>query len=407
MAKKLCFNREVRIRHHFYAWFNRLVVANIIRSKYRFHGEKIKKGGKPQLVFCNHQSELDPFLLYYVYKAPLYIVANEQIVTNPRYGFLLKHFMNPIPIKKGTIDINVIRRMKDIISEGGSVAVFPEANSSFDSQPCFHLHNPAKLAKLLDVELVIYNLRGAYFSNPRWTIFRKKGPTIGQIRRIITKEEVRRLSLDELEAMIEESISIDEYANNPHLYRGKNLAKGLERLVFFCPKCHLHHTLESRDNRLFCINCGFEATYDERGYLTIDNIPFKLHQIARPMIDEYEKYVVQNINEKFTEDVNIKVCWGNRKRGYYPACTFSLTRDGITIIGKKIDFSIPFENLRGYGCQQKNKLVLYSYTLPTIIIVFKPTSSIYQYYITLKIFENIKRKGYHDYVYLTHQQLGF
>lgn len=187
MSQKYRFNREVRLRHHFYAWINRLIVSNIIRHKYRFKGEKIRKKCKtPQLVLCNHQSELDPFLLYFAYKAPIYMVANEQVVTNPGYGFLLMHFMNPIPIKKGTIDINVIRRMKDVILEGGSVAVFPEANSTFDGQPCFHLHNPGKLAKMLGIEVVIYNLHGAYFSNPRWSSFRKLGPTKGVISKIIS-----------------------------------------------------------------------------------------------------------------------------------------------------------------------------------------------------------------------------
>lgn len=173
--KKCHRNREVHLRHYFYSWFNRLVVSNIIRKKYQFKGEVIPRKKKtPQLILCNHESELDPFLLYYVYKAPLYIVANEQIVTNPGYGFLLKRFMNPLPIKKGTIDINVIRRMKDVIKEGGSVALFPEGNSSYDSQLSFNLHNPGKLAKLLGVELVVYNLKGAYFNNPRWSEYRKK-----------------------------------------------------------------------------------------------------------------------------------------------------------------------------------------------------------------------------------------
>ena len=408
MSKKHYFKREVRIRHHFYAWFNRLVVSNIIRCRYRFKGEKIKKKrGKPQLVFCNHQSELDPFLLYYVYNAPLYIVANEQVVTNPYYGFLLKHFTNPIPIKKGTIDINVIRRMKDAVSEGGSVAVFPEGNSTFDGQPCFHLHNPGKLAKMLGVEVVIYNLQGAYFSNPRWSTFRKHGPTRGLIRKVISQEEVSRLNGEELEKIISESIAVNPYQNNEDTYEGEFIAKGLERLFFFCPKCHNHHSLESRGDRLFCKNCDFEGFYDEKGYLTIEQTPYQLHEIARPMIDEYEKYVLNNLNDTFSEDVDIKVCWGNKWRRPYPACTFSLNRDGITIIGKKIDFSISFDDLRGYGCQQKRKLVLYSYSLPTIIIKMKPMTSIYQYYITLKIFENIKRKGFSNYVYLTHRELGF
>ncbi len=408
MPRKHRLFREVRLRHHFYAWINRVIVSNIIRHKYRFKGEKIrKKRFTPQLVLCNHQSELDPFLLYFVYKAPLYIVANEQVVTNPGYGFLLKHFMNPIPIKKGTIDINVIRRMKDAIEEGGSVAVFPEANSTFDGQPCFHLHNPGKLAKMLGIEVVIYNLHGAYFSNPRWSIFRKLGPTKGVIRKVISVEEIKQMTVEELEQVIRECISVDPYENKADKYRGEFLAKGLERLFFFCPKCHHDHVLESRDDYLFCKNCDFQGVYDESGYFTIEKTPYQLHEIARPMIDEYERYILKNTDEIFSEDVDIKVCWGNKRRHYYAACTFSLNRDGISIVGKKVDFAIPFSDLRGYGCQQKRKLVLYSYSLPTIIIKMKPMVSIYQYYITLKIFENIKRKGINNYVPLTHRELGF
>lgn len=408
MPRKHCLNREVRVRHHIYAWFNRIVVSNIIRAKYHYKGQVIRKKRRtPQLVLCNHQSELDPFLLYYVYQAPIYVVANEQIVTNPYYGFLLKHFMNTIPIKKGTIDINVIRRMKDIVHEGGSVAVFPEGNSSFDGHSCFHLHNPGKLAKMLGIEVVIYNLNGAYFSNPRWSVFRKKGPTSGIIRKVISKEEVASMNLADLERIIAESLKVDAYESKDNTYTGKFLAKGLERLFFFCPKCHNHHVLESRDNRLFCKNCDYEGSYDEKGYFHTDQQAYKLYEIAQPMIDDYEKYVLANVNETFSEDVAIKVCWGNKRRRPYPACTFSLNRSRISIIGKKVNFTIPFSDLRGYGCQQKRKLVLYSYSLPTIIIKMKPMTSIYQYYITLKIFENIKLKGLNNYAYLSHRHLGF
>ena len=117
--------------------------------------------------------------------------------------------------------------------------------------------------------------------------------------------------------------------------------------------------------------------------------------------------MLAHINENFSEDVDIKVCWGNKRRHYYAACTFGLNRDGLTIVGKKVDFTIPYSDLRGYGCQQKRKIVLYSYSLPTIIIKMKPKVSIYQYYITIKIFESIKRKGISDYVPLTHRELGF
>lgn len=408
MEKKLRRHKEVRYRHYFFAWFNRLVVANIIRRKYRFKGEVIHKNKKtPQLVLCNHESELDPFLVYYIYKAPLYIVANEQIVTNPKYGFLLKMFMNPLPIKKGTLDINVIRRMKDVIKEGGSIALFPEGNSSYDSQLSFNLHNPGKLAKLLGIELVIYNLKGGYFNNPRWSQYRKKGLTRGKIRLKLSPQQIEVIPLDELEQLIKENLTVDPYENNLGPYKGKMLAVGLERLIFFCPKCHHHHVLATEDNKIFCNNCDFEGMYDEYGYVQIAEQKYKLHDLARPMIDEYEKYVLNHLDETFYEDVEVKISWGLKRRKIYYGCVFSLNSERITIIGKKFDFKIPFEDLRGYGCQQKRKLVFYCYSLPTIIIRLKSNASIYQYFITLRIFEELKKKGVNNYVYLTHRNLGF
>lgn len=212
---------------------------------------------------------------------------------------------------------------------------------------------------------------------------------------------------EELEQLLRDSLTVNPYENNTNPFKGKELAKGLERLIFFCPKCHTHHVLETRDNRLFCNNCDFEGIYDEYGYLHVGDKAYKLHELVRPMIDEYEKYVLSHFDEIFSENVEIKISWGFKRRRFYPACVFSLGSAGITIIGKKINFKIPFDDLRGYGCQQKRKLVFYFYSLPTIIVRLKPSSSIYQYFITLEIFENIKKKGLDNYVYLTHRNLGF
>ncbi len=407
MAKKLKLNKEVRLRHHFFAWLNRTVVANIIRSKYNFKGEVIKKRRHtPQLVLVNHQSELDPFFVYYVYKAPIYVVANEQITTNPFYGPLLKAFMNAVPIRKGTMDLKVIRRLKQIVSENGSILLFPEGNSTYDGQLCFHLHNPGKLVKLLNIEVVIYNLQGAYLSNPRWSRFRKKGHTFGLIKRVITKEEIAQYSLEELEKIIKENLDVNPYEINTP-YKGSKIAEGLQRLIFFCPNCLHLDTLETSENVIHCQNCSFEGVYDEFGYLTIKNKKHMLHEVSRPMIDEFEKYLLSNIKMQFNENVATKVCWGKRRRRLYENISFLLNKDGLSLIGKKINFQIPFNKIIGFGCQQKAKLVIYANGIPTLIIRFEKNISIYKYYIVLQIFSELAKKGEENYELLTHTNLSF
>lgn len=398
--------QEVRIRHYFYYLLNRFIVSNIIRLKHRFKGEVIKKKrNEPHLVLINHQSELDPFLIFHIYHAPIYVVANEQITTNPFYGPLLQHFINAVPIRKGTIDLKALRRLKQITKEKGSIMLFPEGNSTYDGQLCAHINNPGKLAKMLQVDVVVYNLNGPYFANPRWSKYRKHNKTYGVIRKVISKEEVNSLPLEKLEEIIKESLTVNPY-NLKLLYKGQKLAEGLERLIFVCPHCLQLDTTFTKNNKLFCSNCQFEATYGEDGYLMFDHKKHQLHELSRPLIDEFEKIIIKNPNLQFNESVSVKVCWSKRRRRLYRHLSFLINQDGLSLVGKKINFQITYPQIIGFGLQQKKKLVVYANGLPTLIIIFPENVSIFKYYIAFHIFTELQKKGVENYELLTHLKLN-
>jgi len=53
----------------------------------------------------------------------------------------------------------------------------------------------------------------------------------------------------------------------PRIYKGKNLAKYMENLLFICPKCGKIDTIVTCDNKVTCSACDLSFTYNEYGML--------------------------------------------------------------------------------------------------------------------------------------------
>ena len=51
-------------------------------------------------------------------------------------------------------------------------------------------------------------------------------------------------------------------------YKHKNLAVGLENILFTCPKCGKKYTLKTDKNKITCTECNLEVTLDDRYQLS-------------------------------------------------------------------------------------------------------------------------------------------
>lgn len=77
---------------------------------------------KPAVIICNHQSILDSFCMMFV-TPKVVLLANEHIKMNPIVGTIFK-WSNFFTVTEGSE--NIIERLKPLIAEGYSIAIFPE-----------------------------------------------------------------------------------------------------------------------------------------------------------------------------------------------------------------------------------------------------------------------------------------
>ena len=77
---------------------------------------------KPAVIICNHQSLLDSFCMMAI-TPKVILLANEHIKFNPIIGTIFK-WCNFITSTEG--NDNIIEKIKPLISEGFSIAIFPE-----------------------------------------------------------------------------------------------------------------------------------------------------------------------------------------------------------------------------------------------------------------------------------------
>lgn len=265
-----------RKRHIIFWQLLRPVIALLVKIKFNFKADMVELD-KPTLILSNHNTDWDALLVGGRIKQQVYFVASEHIF---RWGLatkLIRFFLDPIARLKASTAadtaLNVIRRVR----KGANVCIFAEGNRSFDGKTCDILPATGKLAKSCNGNLMTYRLVGGYFSSPRWsgsTI--RRGEMRGEVVRIYTPEELKAMSVDEINEAIKRDLYEDAYARQEQKkipFKGRNLAHGLERMLCICPTCHQYGTLKSEGDTLLC-SCGFRVRYDIYGYLIGENNAF-------------------------------------------------------------------------------------------------------------------------------------
>ena len=91
------------------------------------------------------------------------------------------------------------------------------------------------------------------------------------LTQILTVEDIERMSVDEINAKIKESLTYDEYRyqkENGILIKEKFRAEGLHRILYQCPHCMTESKMDSKGTELFCTACGKRWNLNEDGSLS-------------------------------------------------------------------------------------------------------------------------------------------
>lgn len=224
--------------------------------------------GQPAIIMANHVNNLDPFYLATGIRRPVFYVASDHIFRLGLASKIITWLVAPIPIVKSHVDLRTIRTIHSLIHDGAIVGLFPEGNRNFNGLTGSIPASTGKLIRQMKSTVLIYKIRGAYLTSPRWSRHRRKGNVSVELSRRLEPAELAVLTPEEINRIIEQSINVDAYEDqraNPVRYRGKRLAEHLERALFVCPRCLGLATLHSQDDRFSC-GCGLAVRYNEFGF---------------------------------------------------------------------------------------------------------------------------------------------
>jgi 1-acyl-sn-glycerol-3-phosphate acyltransferase len=329
--------------------------------------KKTSKGIKaPCLILSNHQTSFDVFAVGIGFKFGINYVGSDSIQRGGIKGWLTNFLVRPIPFSKGSTDSTAIRHIFSIIKRGGIVGLFASGNMSFFGDECTLKPGLGKLSQKLGVPVIIVNLRGGYNTKPRWKTKPNKGKMTGSVTRIISVEELKTLTHEQLDEIIIKELSFNEFEWNRReqiVFHGRQKAENLEIFIFYCPQCSSINTVKSKGNDFFCNSCTMRVTINGTGFFE----KIKMAEKCPDTILEWSKLQLEHIksidysqciDKPLFSDDNVRLYFvvSLKKTKFVGQGKISLYGDKITVCGQ--DF--PVEKIKDMAIQKMYKLTIYT-----------------------------------------------
>jgi len=225
----------------------------------------------PVIVVCNHQSFMDFIhVLLSLYPRRFHgIVAQKYFFYPPMSWFL--PLMGCIPKNLFEPDARAVINMIKVIKSGDSLLLFPEGRISTDGTYAGIHKATGKLIKKLGVPVISCTVEGAYVCMPFWRKGVRRGNLNVTFSNLISSEETKRLSVDEINTRIDDMLEKADTAPDKeqfYVFGNKRLIEGLESIIYFCPCCSEQFKMKTGGNRIWCTACKSEAAMDRYARLS-------------------------------------------------------------------------------------------------------------------------------------------
>ena len=258
-----------------------LSMFDLIPAKFTYEKHGMEKIGKkePCLILMNHSSFMDLEIASHIFFPKRYgIVTTSDGFVGPLMRILMP-LLGCIPTQKFVTDMSLIRNMQYMLKEKKtSVLMFPEAGYSFDGTATVLPKKMGILLKKLDVPVVTVITEGAYFRQPLYNDLQKRKVKVrADVTCLFTREELKTLSVAELDARLEEKFTFDNFRwqqENNQIIDEPFRADGLNRILYKCPHCSTEGKMEGKGIYLTCHHCGKQYELTETGFLKADKGAF-------------------------------------------------------------------------------------------------------------------------------------
>ena len=252
----------------------RLVVEPTLRNiKFSYTTERMDLvGDQPCLILMNHCSFTDMKLAYGIfYPRKMGIVTSVDAMT----GILgkLMRLLGCTPTHKYVTDLTLIKDLEYMLKKNKtSVLMYPEAGYSFDGCATTLPRKLGVLMKKLGVPVVTVITEGAFHRDPLYNMLQiRKVKVSAHVKCIATAEELKEKSVAELDALLDEAFSFDNFAwqrDNKVSIDVPFRADGLHRILYKCPHCGAENQMEGKGIHLKCHACKKQWTMDQYGQLS-------------------------------------------------------------------------------------------------------------------------------------------
>lgn len=257
----------------FLATVVRIVSAvTLKKTKFSYTEERMELVGKqPCLILMNHSSFTDMKLAFCIfYPRRMGIVTSVDAMS----GILgkLMRILGCTPTHKYVSDFSLIGDIKYMLQKNKtSVLMYPEAGYSFDGCATTLPRGLGAMMKLLRVPVVTVITQGAFHRDPLYNMLKIRDVKVSaHVKCIATPEEIKEKSVEELDALIDEAFSFDNFAwqrDNKISVDAPFRADGLHRILYKCPHCNTENQMEGKGIYLNCHSCGKRWEMDKYGQL--------------------------------------------------------------------------------------------------------------------------------------------
>ena len=302
---------------------------------------KIGKPEAPSIVLCNHGSFMD-----FIYAtAPMrkcrpHFIAARLYFYDRLLGYWLRQ-VGSFPKSMFAMDMENVKNCMTVLKNHEILAMMPEARLSTVGKFEDIQSGTYSFVKKMGVPVYTIKICGDYLADPKWGKGFRRGSVVEtEFDILYTAEQVQNLSIEEIKAGIEARLCYDELAwlaTRPNIrYKCRHMAVGLENVLHTCPICGKKHSITTKKDKVYCEQCGYLTSIDERYAFTGDFRFENLTQWYDWQKNALAEEITANADYALTSKVELRLPStgkGLTRFGGNGTCT--LNREGLTYIGTK------------------------------------------------------------------------
>ena len=247
------------------------VLSKIMLIGKKYKVEKINMEGlkPPYMVLSNHMHFID-FELAAMATFP-HRVNNVVALDGFNGRPWLMELIGSIGTRKFTAHFHLVKSIYKVLRRGDIMCMYPEARYTPCGTTSYLPESLGMLVKRSKVPVVAIVHHGNHLYAPFYD-FRKKRkvPLYTTATKILTPEDIEKMSVQEINEAIKTALTYDDYAyqkENGILIKESYRAEGLHKVLYQCPHCLAESKMASSGAELFCTECGKRWTLGEDGYL--------------------------------------------------------------------------------------------------------------------------------------------